>query len=169
MNTIKNVLQNICHYDGCKQLHKKKLGVKYCKTHLSIESILQDKVLEKHIVSVILKMKNEMEYADIINKYDGKWGYISKHHKLSEEFIIEFRHHVDWELISGYQKISEKFIRDHQDEIDWSMISCHQPLSLDFIQEFQDRLNFYWINRNSNIPNAYKKKFGHQYSLYEFK
>ena len=51
---------NICHYDGCKQLHKKKGGVIFCKTHL-VSGLLTDIVKEKGITKIILDIRNEIE------------------------------------------------------------------------------------------------------------
>ena len=106
----------------------------------SIENELLNLVKEKGIVKMILENKDEMEYKDIIEKYDGDWGKISRYQTLSEDFVRDFKDKVDWLDISIHQTLSENFIIEFQDRICWWRILRFQLLSEDFKSKFQDRI-----------------------------
>ena len=106
-----------------------------------IKDLLQDEVLEECVVDIIFEYKKYMEWRDIIDKYDGKWGNISTHQTLSEEFIHEYKDKLDWKCISFYQTLSEEFIREYQNRVWWIGISiCQKSLSDAFREEFKDKL-----------------------------
>jgi hypothetical protein len=69
-------------------------------------------VQESGITNIIFENVKQMEYGEIINKYNDDWGKISKHQKLSESFIREYQDKVNWFSISRYQKFSKSFIRE---------------------------------------------------------
>ena len=83
------------------------------------------------------------------------WVKISKHQKLSEEFIREFQYKVWWKDISRYQKLSEDFIRAFKDEVCWVTISRYQKLSETFIREFKDKVYWWNISRYQNISEEF--------------
>ena len=70
------------------------------------------------------------------------WQIISTNQVLSENFIFEFKDRVIWNAISSYQILSEDFMRKLKDKISWYAVPIHQKLSEDFIREFKD--NVYW-------------------------
>ena len=91
-----------------------------------------------------LEFLNKELNANYTSLNDVNWTLISKHQKLSEDFIREFKDEVAWTRISSYQKLSEEFIREFQDKVYWSHISSYQKLSESFIREFKDKV--YWDN-----------------------
>ena len=62
---------NICHYDGCKQLHKKKGGVIFCKTHL-VSGLLTDIVKEKGISELIIDIAANIDLQEYTCLYCGE-------------------------------------------------------------------------------------------------
>ena len=104
--------------------------------------------------------KHQKLSEDFIREFQDKvyWGYISMFQKLSEDFIREFQDKVYWYNISTYQKLSESFIRDFQDKVDWYFISKHQKLSNEFIDEFKDRLNLNKIEDSWHYKTTEEKK-----------
>ena len=96
------------------------------------------------------------DYKDIIT--NKQWEDISKHQKLSEDFIREFQDKVCWLLISKYQKLSESFIREFQHKVDWVFISVYQKLSNEFIEEFKDRLDLNRIKDSWHYKTTEEKK-----------
>ena len=71
---------------------------------------------------------------DLPKKIINKWRSISKHYKLSGDFIRDHQDKVDWGFISTYQKLSEDFVREFQNKVDWTYISTYQNLSENFIK-----------------------------------
>jgi hypothetical protein len=63
-------------------------------------------VQEQGITNIIYENVKQIEYGEIINKYNDNWKEISEHQTLSEEFIREFQDKVDWEIISEHQTLS---------------------------------------------------------------
>ena len=59
-----------------------------------------------------LEFLNKELGTDLISINGIDWNNISKHQKLSENFIREFQDKVNWYNISNYQKLSEKFIKE---------------------------------------------------------
>ena len=87
------------------------------------------------------------------------WTKISKHKKLSENFIREFENKVIWSNISTYQNLSENFIREFKDKINWRKISRCQKLSEDFICEFKDKVNWYCISKEQKLSEDFIREF----------
>lgn len=48
-----------------------------------------------------------------VNFDNDCWQVVSKHQKLSEDFIHEYADKIDWELVVKYQNVSERFKNNH--------------------------------------------------------
>lgn len=105
-------------------------------------------------------------YTDYDDLCKLNWGGITLYHKLSEEFIREFKDNVCFFYVSRYQKLSEGFIRDFKDEVDWFYISAHQKLSEDFIQEFQYKVKWYYISMCQKLSENFIRKFQYKVNWY---
>ena len=113
-----------------------------------------------------LEFLNKELGTDLISINDIDWHYISKHQKLSENFIREFQDKVYWTYISCHQKLSEKFIIEFQDKINWTRISISQKLSDGFIREFQDYVNWFWISTSQKLSEEFIREFQHKIDWY---
>ena len=80
----------------------------------------------------------------IIRRYirNVDWSTISKHQRLSPEFLAEFKDKLDWAAISQYQRMPESTIRRFKDYVIWPLICRYQTLSETFIAEFADRVSW---------------------------
>ena len=87
------------------------------------------------------------------------WNLICEYHKLSENFICEFKDKLDWNNISIYQKLSEEFICEFKDKLDWNCISVYQKLSENFIREFKDKLDWYNISVYQKLSENFIREF----------
>ena len=98
---------------------------------------------------------------DFIREFKDKvdWYFISAYHHLSEDFIREFEDKVNWVCISEYQHLSEDFIREFKDKVDWDFISVYQHLSEDFIREFEDKVNWVCISVNQRLSEEFIREF----------
>ncbi len=94
------------------------------------------------------------EFKDKVN-----WYYVSSCQKLSENFIREFGDMVDWHQISAHQKLSEDFIREFKDNVYWILISTYQKLSEDFIREFKDRVDWHCISAHQKLSEEFIREF----------
>lgn len=87
-----------------------------------------------------MKYEVQQELEELIKEYD----YNCSVEKLKK---------IHWVTFSRHQKISEDFIREFKNEVCWSSISIGQKLSESFIRElyyFLDNKTFkkYFINEN---------------------
>ena len=79
-------------------------------------------------------------FYENINNFVVDWFYISKHQKLSEEFIEKYIDKVNWDCISINQKLSEEFIEKYIDKVNWHYISQFEILSKSFIKKHYDKI-----------------------------
>ena len=76
------------------------------------------------------------------NNFYTLLGTVSNKYKMSENFIREFRDHVDWKKISFRYSLSEDFIREFKNKVYWTGISFHEGLSEEFVREFKCWIDF---------------------------
>ena len=111
-----------------------------------------NKEVEKEVKEIIKEKGLNLSIEEFIDDLCGtNWEYISKYHKLSENFIREFQDKVDWYYISKYQKLSENFIREFKDKVNWEFISEYFLLSESFVREFKNKINIDNLKKNKNI------------------
>jgi hypothetical protein len=48
---------------------------------------------------------------------EANWKYISKHKKLSEEFMKKNEDKINWYYVSQFQKLSEEFMSKYENKI----------------------------------------------------
>ena len=89
---------------------------------------------------------------------DIDWEDLSRHYKLSEEFIETFQNKVNWIRISTNQKLSEKFIEKHVDKI-------NQALSEKFIEKYEDKVDWKGISREQKLSEDFIRKFQNKIDL----
>ena len=87
------------------------------------------------------------------------WTSLSRHNRLTEDFIREFKDEVDWKVISAYQHLSEDFIREFEDRVSWGCVSHYQHLSEDFIREFQDRVDWFYLSMYQRLSEEFIREF----------
>ena len=105
--------------------------------------------------------KHQKLSEDFIREFQDKvdWSYISRHQNLSESFISEFQDNVNWDCISVCQKLSESFIREFRNKVYWGCISINQNLSEDFIREFQDKVDWDYISMFQKLSEDFIREF----------
>ena len=105
---------------------------------------------------------------DFIREFKDKvdWDVISVYQHLSEDFIREFKDKVYWAGISEYQRLSEDFIREFADKVDWDYISKYQRLSEDFIREFKNRVDWDWIAKHQHLSEDFIREFADRVDWY---
>lgn len=87
------------------------------------------------------------------------WKEISKHQKLSEEFIERNKDKIHWESISSSQKLSEEFIEKYKDKVYWAYISSNQRLSEEFIERHKDRVCWQYISSSQKLSEEFIEKY----------
>jgi hypothetical protein len=92
---------------------------------------------------------------NIKNSSNINWTHISKHQKLSEEFIQRNSDRVDWDWISAYQKLSEEFIQRNSEKVNWDWISKYQKLSEEFIQRNSEKVNWVYISIHQKLSEEF--------------
>lgn len=112
--------------------------------------------------------KHQKLSEDFIREFQDKvdWWYISSHENLSEIFICEFQNKMNWCTISACQKLSESFIREFQDKVDWEWISKYQKLSENFIREFKNYVYWYCISKYQKLSEGFIREFKYKVSWY---
>lgn len=94
------------------------------------------------------------------------WTQVSKHQRLSENFMRKYDIYLDWTEISINQCLSEKFIEEYADRINWTAISVHQNLSESFIEKHADKINWTYISDFQEIPENLAVKFNDRLYYY---
>jgi hypothetical protein len=104
--------------------------------------------------------KHQKLSEEFIEKFQDKigWWQISINQTLSESFIEKYQDKVDWNNISYCQQLSESFIERCQNKVDYNFISTYQKLSEEFIEKFQDKVNWDRISRFQNLPKTFIEK-----------
>src|SRR5574343_580588 len=97
-------------------------------------------------------------FYENINNFVVDWFYISKHQKLSEEFIEKYIDKVNWDCISINQTLSEEFIGKHKDKVNWCYISTYQTLSEEFIEKYIDRVDWCCILQYQKLSEEFIEK-----------
>ena len=90
------------------------------------------------------------------------WTSLSRHNRLTEDFIREFKDKVDWYFISFYQHLSEDFIREFQDKVDWYWISVDQQVSESFLREFKDKVDWFGISKYHHLSEDFIREFAYK-------
>ena len=124
------------------------------------------KGLKKEIEQIIIDMDLNCSIEQFKDKVKFNWFRINIYHKLSEDFIREFKDYVDWRWISEYQKLSESFIREFKDEVYWGYISMDQKLSEEFIREFKDKAVWYRISEYQKLSEDFIREFKDKVNWY---
>ena len=102
---------------------RQKLSEKFLEELVDFEEIRELENREKN--------NRDEQYISLI------WRNISRHQKLSIDFIRRFKDKLYWYYISINQKLSENFIREFRDRVYWSCIPKYQKLTPEFIKEFR--------------------------------
>ena len=112
--------------------------------------------------------RHERLTEDFIREFKDKvdWDLIGQYQHLSEDFIWEFKDKVNWAAISERQRLSEKFIGDFADEVFWYCISKSQQLSEDFIREFTDKVDWSWISMHQRLSEDFIREFKDKVNWY---
>ena len=97
-------------------------------------------------------------FYENINNFVVDWFYISKHQKLSEEFIEKYIDKVEWHFISINQKLSESFIEKHINKVEWDCISIYQTLSEEFIEKHYNKVNWNYIFQWQTLSKEFLQK-----------
>lgn len=86
------------------------------------------------------------------------WTLVSRHQKLSENFIREYASYLDWYWLSWGQELPERLIEEYEDLVDWCAISSQQELSEDFIKQKLHRLNTHTITLYQELSEDFIKQ-----------
>lgn len=100
-------------------------------------------VKEKYIAKKILDFKEDLEFNEIIDKYNGRWYKISQDNTLPENFIRRYREELDLVQILCYNKnLREEFLAElaGDDGYYWHFISYFQSFSDEFRAKYNDKI-----------------------------
>lgn len=107
-----------------------------------IKDFLQDKIKEKYLVERIFKLKQQMEWDDIIRSHNGEWIFISVNRDLPEDFIREYQDNIIWGLLSVYQNLSEEILEEFHERVNWRCVFLNKArFSPEFLEKFKHKLD----------------------------
>jgi hypothetical protein len=72
---------------------------------------------------------------------------VSRHARLSPEFVDRNADALDWYALCEFQALPEWLLRKHVDRLNWGQLSRYQELSPAFEAEFAARIN--WVKRGA--------------------
>ena len=127
-----------------------------------------EKYFLKHI-AVILMYQNVSEkfltkHKNIFTNND--WKTISKHIRLSEEFMIKFNNNLDFKHLIRYQTLSMKFINRYIKKIKcynyWNNLCEYQNLTEEFIKAYLNNfsLSDIFTYQRHNLSQKFIQKYG---------
>ena len=111
--------------------------------------LLTELVKEKGIAKEIMDLKKQFELYEMILRNEDNTG------KFGDNVFVSYN---IWSRISKHEKLSEEFIREHKDDIVWVEICHNQVLSEDFIREFQDKMVWYAIGEHQVLSEAFMRE-----------
>ena len=124
-------------------------------------NVLAD-VLENQTLSEDFIRKHAKEFDNIFYHGDVCWETITKHQKLSEQFMRDFNHKLDWRYLPVYQEMSEAFIKAYADKFWWGDFP-YEKLSEDFISEMADKVSWAEVSkRKKNMSREFIEKWAHR-------
>lgn len=133
-----------------------------------------------------LFLRMQMEYADVIDLYDIKIGYIEyidesllrqfgdkmkwsqvfKHLICSQDFIKEVilkygykMHGDDLYNIIGFQNVDFKFVEEFKQVFGWWFVSMYKSLPEEFIEKYKENVNWSNISQFSKLSNQFMRKY----------
>jgi predicted transcriptional regulator len=89
-------------------------------------------------------MKEDMEFLEIIKKYNNNWDNISCNPNLSYKFVKRYKDDLDLVQIFCYNKNMTNYELAElagDDNYYWHFISYFQKLEPDFIDKFNDKIH----------------------------
>ena len=109
--------------------------------------------LPKELEDIIINYKEQLEYKDIIDKYNGNWKIIAKQPIIFDNGMLQMYSKylkIDWFDISENMVLSEEFIRKYSNSVCWSDICRYQKLSIKLINDYEDRIDWIEVSKNKN-------------------
>lgn len=145
------------------------------------------KYVDQTKLSKKIRIKSE-DYTNLIENIN--WNELSKHHYLSEDFMIHYQIYLSWpeilrhqklsheflrnqlgkvylhkELVSRYQTLSEAAMDEFADLLDWNLLSYFQRMSEDFMEKHAHRLNWNTIfSSGKYLSKNFSEKNSHRVS-----
>ena len=112
--------------------------------------LLENKLISYSLESCIFPLELLDQYSHTFSQ--EHWTVISKHQKLSEDFIEKFADKLYWYHISQYQTLSEDLIEKLQNKVKWEdRIPKYQKLSYNFILKHLDKMSANCLFKNPKI------------------
>jgi hypothetical protein len=90
---------------------------------------------------------------------EGGLETISKHQKLTPDFIDEHADGLDWYYLCEHQQLPEWLMEKHNAKLNWGQVSSYQDLSKDFVMKYKDKLNENKLLMNHKIAHIFYKPY----------
>lgn len=133
-----------------------------CWIGLVNKSKMDEKLIRQHL----LELRGSYSF----------WSDVASQQKLSEQFIEDYKDHINWRIVSSAQTLSEQFIDKYKDEVDWRYIVSKQKLSQKFIEEhikdFPADFGCRWWNdivRYQKVGKTFMRRYRDKIRWYDIK
>jgi len=100
---------------------------------------LEKKEYKKELRQEIEESIKKLYLSCSIEGFRNYADYVSIYHKLSLDFIREFKNRVCWKEISIYQKLSKDFVLEFKDRVCWKSIEEYQNITKKNIKEYEEQ------------------------------
>lgn len=161
-NVSENIIEKFwIRFNRIKLLQTKELSQEFIRKNILRIGIDSNLIIYQYIPEDVI-----VEHMDIFKD----WLYlISKHQKLSDEFLMKYGHYINNKTLCEHQSLSESFLHQYRHYLDWSLVSRFQKLSLDFIKQHEQFINFEWLSTNAHITldvlETYESRINWKYVL----
>jgi len=128
-------------------------------------NLRHDKLFESYLKEYeVMHEKKRVRHEKLeTSKYrPDVFKWVVENKTLSESFMrYMFKEHVGvWEDISRHQKLSKNFIREFRDKVDWKFILInHEKLPNEFLLEMREHIHV------QSLPTDIKQKLQIMYQL----
>ena len=98
---------------------------------------ITDIVKESGITDIISSYKNQFEWKELIDKYNGNFNKLCANEDLTEEFIDTFFDKIDWNMVSS-RDLAYDILDKYQEHINWTIYiyKMKGDISEEILQDF---------------------------------
>lgn len=96
------------------------------------------------------------------NEQEPDWDLISKHFKLSEEFMRKYSDKLNWMNLCIYQFMSVNFMREFIIHLKFPFLAFYQVLDFEFLKDYAPRLKWNHVSRHQHLTEDMIRYFQHR-------
>lgn len=106
-----------------------------------MNNILINKVKEQGIVNIITNYKYELEFKDILERFNNDWYIISCQRVLPIEFLLDNKNKLNMSLLSRFHGLTDEVLEILKDDLIWDIVANCAQLTIKQSLKYSDYIN----------------------------